>query len=97
MTVPWGDTLDTSGGYAVSMPGDPGWTGPEWDDPTLTRLARRLRDAHRLVEPLPPADRRRLIRQLLAITDLAKRDPGLAARRLETFLTEFEDSLRGGL
>jgi hypothetical protein len=65
------------------------WTGPEWEDPTLTLLAERLRDAHRLVAPLPPEDRRRLIRHLLAITDLAKRDPALAARRLEVFLADF--------
>ena len=31
-----------------------------------------------------------LHRQLLAITDLAKRDPALAARRLETFLVDLE-------
>src|SRR5262249_26241435 len=66
------------------------WNGPEWDDPALTRLATQLRDAHRAVAPLPKETRQRLIRHLLAITDLAKRDPELAARRLETFLTEFE-------
>jgi hypothetical protein len=65
------------------------WTGPEWDDPALTLLAERLRDAHRLVAPLPAGQRRRLIRQLLAITALAKRDPVLAARRLEVFLADF--------
>ncbi|MBG6087698.1 hypothetical protein [Actinomadura viridis] len=65
------------------------WTGPEWDDPALTRLAQQLREAHKLVAPLPPETRRRLIRHLLAITDLAKRDPGLAARRLDTFLADF--------
>ncbi|POM24595.1 hypothetical protein BTM25_32260 [Actinomadura rubteroloni] len=63
--------------------------GPQWDDPELTRLARRLRDAHRLVAPLPAQDRRRLIRQLLVITDLAKRDTALAARRLDAFLADF--------
>ncbi|RKS75060.1 hypothetical protein BZB76_3588 [Actinomadura pelletieri DSM 43383] len=68
------------------------WTGPEWDDPALTRLARQLRDAHRAVAPLPSATRRRLIRQLLAITDLAKRDPELAARRLEAFLADFSET-----
>ncbi|WP_141577628.1 hypothetical protein [Actinomadura sp. WMMA1423] len=67
------------------------WTGPEWDDPTLTQLARQLRDAHRAVAPLPPQDRRRLIRHLLAITDLAKRDAELAARRLDAFLADFQD------
>ncbi|XVQ13102.1 hypothetical protein ACQP1W_11315 [Spirillospora sp. CA-255316] len=65
------------------------WTGPEWDDPALTRLAQQLREAHKLVAPLPQEARRRLIRHLLAITDLAKRDPALAARRLEAFLTDF--------
>ncbi|TDE32253.1 hypothetical protein [Actinomadura sp. 6K520] len=67
-------------------------TQPEWDDPELTLLARRLRDAHRAVAPLPPEDRQRLIRHLLAITDLAKRDTGLAARRLETFLADFQET-----
>jgi hypothetical protein len=56
---------------------------PEWDDPELTRLARRLRDAHRRVAVLPSTERPRLTRQLLVITDLAKRDPRLACRRLE--------------
>ncbi|GAA2418182.1 hypothetical protein GCM10010191_31070 [Actinomadura vinacea] len=65
------------------------WTGPEWDDPALTRLAEQLRAAHKLVAPLPRETRRRLIRQLLAITDLAKRDPVLAARRLDSFLADF--------
>ncbi|MFC9972124.1 hypothetical protein ACIBF1_32125 [Spirillospora sp. NPDC050679] len=64
------------------------WTGPQWDDPALTRLARRLREAHRLVAPLPPETRRRLIRHLLAITDLAKRDADLAARRLDAFIAD---------
>ncbi|MGI5203408.1 hypothetical protein ACQEU6_17770 [Spirillospora sp. CA-108201] len=41
--------------------------------------------------PLPPQDRRRLIRHLLAITDLAKRDAELAARRLDAFLADFQD------
>ncbi|MEV5575942.1 hypothetical protein AB0L06_38390 [Spirillospora sp. NPDC052269] len=68
------------------MSGDP-WDGPAWDDPELTRLAERLREAHRRVAPLPADDRRRLIRQLLAITDLAKRDADLAARRLDAFLS----------
>ncbi|MFC4050876.1 hypothetical protein ACFOY4_14375 [Actinomadura syzygii] len=67
-------------------------TEPQWDDPALTELARRLRDAHRAVAPLPPDDRRRLIRHLLAITDLAKRDPELASRRLETFLADFHEA-----
>jgi hypothetical protein len=71
------------------MSGEPRWTGPEWDDPTLTRLAERLREAHRLVAPLPAGPRRRLTRQLLAITDLAKRDPALADRRLAGFLAGF--------
>ncbi|WP_192761066.1 SCO5555 family protein [Actinomadura algeriensis] len=68
------------------------WDGPAWDDPELTRLARRLRDAHRAVAPLPPQVRQRLIRHLLAITDLAKRDAALAARRLEAFLADFQEA-----
>lgn len=68
----------------------PAWTGPQWDDPTLTRLAERLREAHRRVAPLPADTRRRLIRQLLAITDLAKRDPALADRRLAGFLADLD-------
>jgi hypothetical protein len=57
----------------------------------LTQLARQLRDAHKAVAPLPPESRQRLIRHLLAITDLAKRDAGLAARRLEAFLADFHE------
>lgn len=67
----------------------PPWTGPDWDDPVLTALAEQLREAHKLVAPLPQATRRRLIRHLLTITDLAKRDPDLAARRLASFLADF--------
>ncbi|WP_239067579.1 MULTISPECIES: hypothetical protein [Actinomadura] len=57
----------------------------------MTQLARQLRDAHKAVAPLPPETRQRLIRHLLAITDLAKRDAGLAARRLEAFLADFHE------
>ena len=67
-------------------------TEPQWDDPKLTLLARQLRDAHRAVAPLPAEERQRLIRHLLAITDLAKRDTGLAARRLEAFLADFQET-----
>jgi hypothetical protein len=63
---------------------------PEWDDPVLTMLARRLRDAHRRVAGLPTLRRQRLTRQLLLITDAAKRDPRLAFRRLEVFLAELD-------
>ena len=70
----------------------PPWTGPQWDDPELTSLALKLRDAHRAVAPLPPEERQRLIRHLMAITDLAKRDSALAARRLETFLADFQET-----
>ena len=66
------------------------WTGPAWEDPTLIVLARQLRDAHGRVAPLPGPVRLRLHRHLLAITDLAKRDPALAARRLEAFLADLE-------
>jgi hypothetical protein len=68
--------------------GETGWSGPEWDDPLLTMLARQLREAHRRVAALPGEPRRRLTRHLLIITDLAKRDPGLAAQRLATFLAD---------
>ncbi|MFB4316885.1 hypothetical protein [Actinomadura sp. 21ATH] len=71
------------------------WTGPQYDDPALAWLAEQLKVAHRLVAPLPPEPRRRLIRQLLAITDLAKRDPALASRRLETFLADFRRAPEG--
>lgn len=70
---------------------------PEWDDPVLTRLARRLRDAHRRVAALPTAQRRRLTRQLLIITDLAKRDPQLAVHRLEVFLSDLDRDPDNGL
>jgi hypothetical protein len=63
---------------------------PEWDDPVLTMLARRLRDAHRRVAGLPTLRRQRLTRQLLLITDAAKRDPRLAFRRLEVFLADLD-------
>lgn len=69
---------------------------PEWDDPLLTRLARWLRDAHRRVAALPAAERPRLTRQLLIITDLAKRDPRLALRRLETFLGDLDTDRDNG-
>jgi hypothetical protein len=63
----------------------------------LTRLARRLRDAHRRVADLPAAGRQRLTRQLLIITDLAKRDPRLAVRRLEAFLADLDRDRDNGL
>lgn len=80
-----------------SSPAEPSWSGPAWDDPALTELAVRLREAHRLIAPLPATARRRLHRHLLTITDLAKRDPALAARRLETFLTDLEGSARAAV
>jgi hypothetical protein len=72
---------------------EPYRNGPTWEDDSLTVLARQLRDAHSRVAPLPGAARRRLHRHLLAITDMAKRDPALAARRLETFLTDLETGI----
>jgi hypothetical protein len=71
-------------------PGEPGWSGPAWDDPALTALARQLREAHRKVTPMPAETRQRLSRQLLAITDLAKRDAELAGRRLAAFMLALE-------
>lgn len=61
-------------------------TGPQWADPRLNELAAGLRDAHRAVATLSAEARPRLTRHLLVITDLAKRDPDLAARRLRAFL-----------
>ncbi|HLU71498.1 MAG TPA: hypothetical protein VKZ82_04925 [Nonomuraea sp.] len=49
-------------------------------------LARRLREAHRRVRMLPAPERERLGRRYLAICDLAKRDPGRAAARLESLM-----------
>ncbi|MEV0408203.1 hypothetical protein [Actinoallomurus sp. NPDC050550] len=65
--------------------------GPDWDDPELNALARRLREAHTRVADLPVALKPRLTRQLLLITDLAKRDPALAIKRLESFMIELDD------
>jgi hypothetical protein len=60
----------------------------EWEDPQLNVLARRLREAHARVASLPGEQRPRLTRNLLVITDLAKRDPALAAERLESFMND---------
>ncbi|MEW9534074.1 hypothetical protein [Microbispora sp. NPDC049125] len=51
-------------------------------------LARRLRDAHRRVRALalPQEERARLTRRLLSICDVAKRDIGHAAVRLDAFI-----------
>ncbi len=64
--------------------------GPSWEDPELTLLAARLRLAHERISPLPREPRLRLHRHLLAITDLAKRDQELAARRLAVFLDQLD-------
>jgi hypothetical protein len=69
--------------------------GPAWDDPRLNALARRLREAHTRVADLPVALKPRLTRQLLLITDLAKRDPALALKRLESFMIELDDDRNG--
>ncbi|GAA0963211.1 hypothetical protein [Actinocorallia libanotica] len=65
-------------------------SGPAWEDPELTLLAARLRAAHERIALLPRPSRMRLHRHLLAITDLAKRDQELAARRLAVFLDEMD-------
>ncbi|MCO6011327.1 hypothetical protein NE236_40895 [Actinoallomurus purpureus] len=65
-------------------------SGPAWDDPQLNALALRLREAHTRVADLPGALKPRLTRQLLLITDLAKRDPALAVKRLESFMIELD-------
>jgi hypothetical protein len=64
--------------------------GPRWDDPDLDALAQGLREAHLRVAALPPLDRPRMTRQLLVITDLAKKDAALALRRLKSFLDDLE-------
>jgi len=64
--------------------------GPAWEDPELTLLAVRLRAAHERISSLKGEARMRLHRHLLAITDLAKRDQELAARRLVVFLDQLD-------
>lgn len=64
--------------------------GPRWDDPELNALADGLRVAHARVAALPAQVRPRLTRNLLMITDLAKRDPALAIRRLKSFMTDLD-------
>ncbi|MDH2427612.1 hypothetical protein [Sphaerisporangium sp. TRM90804] len=71
------------------MAADDGLTepaGPEGE------LARRLRDAYRRVAaaPLAPGDRERYARRFVVICDLAKRDVGHAAVRLDAFLTDLD-------
>jgi hypothetical protein len=61
---------------------------PRWDDPRLNDLADGLRLAHARVGRLPVQVRPQMTRQLLVITDLAKRDAALALRRLESFLED---------
>ena len=62
--------------------------GPRWDDPELDALADGLRVAHARVAALPATVRPQMTRQLLGITDLAKRDAPLALRRLESFIKD---------
>jgi hypothetical protein len=85
-----GETCSFTRSRGLAVTGEPDWTGPTWEDPALTTLAAQLLDAHRQVAPMPAETRRRLHRHLLAITDLAKRDPELAARRLGVFLSALE-------
>jgi hypothetical protein len=61
-----------------------------WGDPQLDDLARGLREAHTRVAALPPADRPRMTRHLLLITDLAKRDAALALTRLKSFIVDLD-------
>jgi hypothetical protein len=62
-----------------------------WDDPRLNELAEGLREAHVRVAALPAQVRPRVTRHLLAITDLAKRDPELAMSRLESLMDDLND------
>jgi hypothetical protein len=64
--------------------------GPRWDDPQLDALADGLRLAHARVGGLPAQVRPQMTRQLLVITDLAKRDTKLALSRLESFLEDLD-------
>lgn len=61
---------------------------PAWDDPRLNELADGLRAAHLSVAGLPAAVRPRVTRRLLAVTDLAKRDPELALSRLKSLVDD---------
>ena len=57
-------------------------TEGEW-----AQLSSRLAEAHRRVRALPePAERERLQRRLIAITNVAKHDPGTALRRITVLL-----------
>jgi hypothetical protein len=64
---------------------------PGWDDPRLNELAHGLREAHERVAVLSPHVRPRLTRHLLAVTDLAKRDPELAMSRLKSLMEDLND------
>jgi len=73
----------------MTAPTEP--AGPRWNDPQLDALADGLRVAHLRVAGLPSQVRPQMTRQLLVITDLAKRDAALALRRLESFLSDLEE------
>ena len=55
-------------------------------------VRQQLRDAHRRVRvlPIPPAERQRLSRRLLAICDVSKHDLDHAAGRLDLFLLDLD-------
>jgi hypothetical protein len=62
-----------------------------WDDPQLNELADGLREAHVRVAALPAQVRPRVTRHLLAVADLAKRDPALAMTRLKSLMEDLND------
>lgn len=62
-----------------------------WDDPRLGELAEGLREAHLRVAALSAQVRAGLTRRLLAVTDLAKRDPELALSRLKSLMEDLND------
>lgn len=69
-------------------------TGPD-ADPELAAaqaLADRLLEAHRRVRTadLPPEDRQRVTRRLLALSDASKHDVGRAAQRLDALLADLD-------
>jgi hypothetical protein len=55
-------------------------------------LAERLKEAHRRLRTadLPPQDKARAARRLIALTDASKHDVGRASARLDAFLADLD-------
>lgn len=62
------------------------------DDDLHVELAERLRDAHRRVAQLdlPPDEKARVARRLIALTDASKRDVRRASARLDLLLADLD-------